>query len=50
MHNDSRFKKYQLRKKFTFWQLVAKIANFLDIRQNKSVITQKKKKKEKRAF
>ena len=43
--NDYGFKKYQLRKKFIFWQLVAKIANFTDIRQNNSIFAKKKKEK-----
>ena len=41
--NDCVFKKDQLWNQFKFWQLVAKIANFAVIRQNKSVFTQKKK-------
>ena len=32
--NHRGFKNYQFRKKFIFWQLVAKISNFADIRQN----------------
>ena len=41
--NGHGFKKYQLWKKFIFWQLVAKITNFTDIRQN-NMLKQKKKK------
>ena len=39
MQNDHQFKKYQLLRKFIFQQLVAKIANFVYIRQNKSIFT-----------
>ena len=42
--NDHEFERYQLQEKFIFWQLVAKTANFADIKQNNSVFTQKKKK------
>ena len=43
MQSDHEFKKYQLWKKYIFWQLGTKIANFADIWQNNSVFTQKKK-------
>ena len=45
VQNDCGFKKYQLWKKFIFWQLVAKISNFTDIRGNNEVFMQKKKKR-----
>ena len=37
--NDRGFKKYQLHKKFIYRQLISKIGNFDDIRQNNSVFT-----------
>ena len=43
MQTDHGFKKYQLQKKFIFMQLVAKIDNFADIRQNNCISEQKKK-------
>ena len=39
MQNSCGFNKYQLWKKFIFWQLVAKILNCADIRQNNSSFT-----------
>ena len=45
MQNDREFKKYQLQKKFVFWQLGMKITNFANIRRNNSIFTQKKEKK-----
>ena len=51
MQNEHKFQNYQLQKKFIFRQLVKKIVNFADIRQNNSVFMEKKKKKKKkRAF
>ena len=41
--NDRGFKRYYLQKKFIFWQLVVKIANFVDYRTNNSLFTKKKK-------
>ena len=41
--NDHGFKKYLLRKKFVFLQLVTKIAYFAYIRPNNSIFMQKKK-------
>ena len=50
MQNEHEFKSYQLRKKFIFRQLVTKIVNFVVIRRNNSVLTQKRKRKKKRHF
>ena len=43
MQNDHGFNKYQLQKKFIFWQFVAKIANFADIRNNSTFMQKEKK-------
>ena len=40
MLNDHEFKKYQLQKKFIFWQLVTEITNFADIWCNNNVFMQ----------
>ena len=43
MQNDGEFKKYQLHKKFMLQQLVAKVANFANIRGNNRVLMERKK-------
>ena len=45
VQDDRAFKKYLLRKKFLFWQVVVKLANFAKIRQNNNLFKKKKKKK-----